>query len=115
MGRRRLSGTIVGTATDTASELEINAQVALEIDGATTRLRVANREREIDDPQVARWAARLHAELQQEARVELRRREPCTPIWKPARSRRRTTETVVCPDCDGIGCASCGEQGWRVI
>lgn len=126
MGKRRLKAAVVGTAATGSRAIEVNASVALEVDGATTRVVVAPagaparaQVREVTDPAVARWAASVHAEIERTARAEAYRNAPCSPNWKPQRTRRPTSGTMVCPDCEGVGelagasCVACGGQGWR--
>lgn len=128
MGKRRLNGFVAGTAATGGREVEVNATLGLEIDGATTRVTLAPagaperaQVREVRDPAVARWAAAVQAELEQTARAEAYRTSPCTPNWKPKRERRASAISVVCPDCEGAGamagaeCMACGGQGWRKV
>jgi hypothetical protein len=119
--RRRLTSIIAGTAATGPDAVEVTASLDVEVDGTTTRVRVApagSPERasvsEVADPAVARWASGVHAELERTARREAYRNRPITPLWKPVRKQPPAPESMVCPDCDGAGCTICGDQGWRV-
>jgi len=126
MDRRRLQGQMAGTARTGKHEVEVVAEMAFEVDGGTTRIRVGpagaperSEVREVQDPAVARWVEKFHFDVERMARAEAHRRRPCVPNWKPPRTARPARGAMVCPDCDGVGefagaaCAACDGQGWR--
>jgi len=93
MDRRRLQGQMAGTARTGKHEVEVVAEMAFEVDGGTTRIRVGpagaperSEVREVQDPAVARWVEKFHFDVERMARAEAHRRRPCVPNWKPPRT-----------------------------
>ncbi len=128
MEKRRLTGFLSGTAASGPDVVEVSAAIDVEVAEGVTRLRVtpatrpeSGAVRESRDPAVARLLAAMQHDLALQAQAEARRNAPCTPIWKPKRSQRPGRETVVCPDCEGVGdlagtsCVACDGRGWRLV
>ncbi len=126
MEKRRLAGYLSGTAATGAGEVEVAAAIDVEVGDGVTRVRLAPAARpeaatveESTHPAVVQWVARLQHQAEMQARAEAHRNAPCTPRWKPKRTRREERPAMVCPDCEGLGemagarCVACNGQGWR--